>query len=202
MCVLFSFDYCAWGIVFWKISTLWTSWIFLCFLFLQDGRIDYNEFVEMMQKGNAGFGKKGIQNNIGFREALKLGWLWQEVRFCFLLATILYNWKFHTSCKFQLLAYREKKRPIWLSRCIFIQFSCEEFESNRIVAHYCLFCCRTVHEPSLTYFFFNVLNLNMFDFYHSDFLACARCLLSLISYPLYIRFAWGLVLLPSPVIPI
>ncbi|RWR80342.1 calcium-dependent protein kinase 10-like protein [Cinnamomum micranthum f. kanehirae] len=38
-----------------------------------DGRIDYNEFVEMMQKGNAGFGKKGIQNNIGFREALKLG---------------------------------------------------------------------------------------------------------------------------------
>lgn len=46
---------------------------FLVFLFLQDGRIDYNEFVEMMQKGNAGFGKKGIQNNIGFREALKLG---------------------------------------------------------------------------------------------------------------------------------
>ncbi|XP_058105718.1 calcium-dependent protein kinase 1-like isoform X2 [Magnolia sinica] len=40
-----------------------------------DGRIDYNEFVEMMQKGNAGFGKKGPQNNlgIGFREALKLG---------------------------------------------------------------------------------------------------------------------------------
>ncbi|KAH0457327.1 hypothetical protein IEQ34_012642 [Dendrobium chrysotoxum] len=40
-----------------------------------DGRIDYNEFVEMMQKGNAGFGKKGLQNNfsIGLREALKLG---------------------------------------------------------------------------------------------------------------------------------
>lgn len=40
-----------------------------------DGRIDYNEFVEMMQKGNTGFGKKGLQNNfsIGLREALKLG---------------------------------------------------------------------------------------------------------------------------------
>ncbi|KAJ6792287.1 calcium-dependent protein kinase 11-like [Iris pallida] len=40
-----------------------------------DGRIDYNEFVAMMQKGNAGLGKKGVQNNISFglREALKLG---------------------------------------------------------------------------------------------------------------------------------
>ncbi|XP_026666112.1 LOW QUALITY PROTEIN: calcium-dependent protein kinase 17-like [Phoenix dactylifera] len=40
-----------------------------------DGRIDYNEFVEMMHKGNAGFGKKGQQNNLSFglREALKLG---------------------------------------------------------------------------------------------------------------------------------
>ncbi|XP_010908659.1 calcium-dependent protein kinase 17 isoform X1 [Elaeis guineensis] len=40
-----------------------------------DGRIDYNEFVEMMHKGNAGFGKKGLQNNLSFglREALKLG---------------------------------------------------------------------------------------------------------------------------------
>ncbi|WRX13100.1 Protein kinase domain - like 10 [Theobroma cacao] len=44
-----------------------------------DGRIDYNEFVAMMQKGNlasnvAGAGKKGLQNSfsIGFREALKL----------------------------------------------------------------------------------------------------------------------------------
>ncbi|KAF3788631.1 Calcium-dependent protein kinase 1 [Nymphaea thermarum] len=39
-----------------------------------DGRIDYNEFVAMMQKGNPAFGKKGLQNNfsIGFREALKL----------------------------------------------------------------------------------------------------------------------------------
>ena len=42
---------------------------------LQDGFIDYNEFVAMMQKGNAGFGgKKGLENSftIGFREALKL----------------------------------------------------------------------------------------------------------------------------------
>ncbi|PIN07467.1 Ca2+/calmodulin-dependent protein kinase, EF-Hand protein superfamily [Handroanthus impetiginosus] len=35
-----------------------------------DGRIDYNEFVAMMQKGNVDFGKKKFQNNfnIGFRE--------------------------------------------------------------------------------------------------------------------------------------
>ncbi|KAJ8513881.1 hypothetical protein OPV22_004315 [Ensete ventricosum] len=40
-----------------------------------DGRIDYNEFVTMMNKGDAGFGKRGLQANfsIGFREALKLG---------------------------------------------------------------------------------------------------------------------------------
>ncbi|CAL9090065.1 unnamed protein product [Musa textilis] len=40
-----------------------------------DGRIDYNEFVAMMNKGDAGFGKRGLQANfsIGFREALKLG---------------------------------------------------------------------------------------------------------------------------------
>ncbi|KAJ7970646.1 putative Calcium-dependent protein kinase [Quillaja saponaria] len=40
-----------------------------------DGRIDYNEFVAMMQKGNAdGGGRKGLENSfsIGFREALKL----------------------------------------------------------------------------------------------------------------------------------
>ncbi|KAJ0982611.1 hypothetical protein J5N97_010866 [Dioscorea zingiberensis] len=39
-----------------------------------DGRIDYNEFVAMMQMGNPGIGKKGLQNSfsIGFREALKL----------------------------------------------------------------------------------------------------------------------------------
>uniref|UniRef100_A0A0A0LEV4 non-specific serine/threonine protein kinase n=1 Tax=Cucumis sativus TaxID=3659 RepID=A0A0A0LEV4_CUCSA len=38
-----------------------------------DGRIDYNEFVAMMQKGNGELGKKGQQNtnfSIGFREAL------------------------------------------------------------------------------------------------------------------------------------
>ncbi|CAN6440021.1 unnamed protein product [Victoria cruziana] len=39
-----------------------------------DGRIDYNEFVAMMHKGNPAFGKKGLQNSfsIGIREALKL----------------------------------------------------------------------------------------------------------------------------------
>lgn len=42
---------------------------------MQDGRIDYNEFVAMMQKGNLpGVGRKGLENSfsIGFREALKL----------------------------------------------------------------------------------------------------------------------------------
>ena len=44
---------------------------------LQDGRIDYNEFVAMMQKGNvSGPAMKGggVENSfsIGFREALKL----------------------------------------------------------------------------------------------------------------------------------
>ncbi|ONK74246.1 uncharacterized protein A4U43_C03F4290 [Asparagus officinalis] len=39
-----------------------------------DGRIDYNEFVAMMHKGNAGLGKKGHHNNFSFglREALKI----------------------------------------------------------------------------------------------------------------------------------
>ncbi|KAK4834506.1 hypothetical protein QYF36_023968 [Acer negundo] len=40
-----------------------------------DGRIDYNEFVAMMQKGNGEFGKKGQQKrsfSIGFREALQV----------------------------------------------------------------------------------------------------------------------------------
>ncbi|GMP22140.1 hypothetical protein CsSME_00000289 [Camellia sinensis var. sinensis] len=39
-----------------------------------DGLIDYNEFVTMMQKGNAGAGgKKGLENSfsMGFREALR-----------------------------------------------------------------------------------------------------------------------------------
>ncbi|KAL2545755.1 Calcium-dependent protein kinase 2 [Forsythia ovata] len=37
-----------------------------------DGRIDYNEFVAMMHKGNTDLGKKKLQNNIniGFREAM------------------------------------------------------------------------------------------------------------------------------------
>ncbi|ONM27914.1 Calcium-dependent protein kinase 20 [Zea mays] len=39
-----------------------------------DGRIDYNEFVTMMQKGNNPLGKKGhCQMSFGLREALKLG---------------------------------------------------------------------------------------------------------------------------------
>jgi calcium-dependent protein kinase len=44
-------------------------------LCLQDGRIDFNEFVAMMQKGNTELGKNGIQGNnfgIGFREALSV----------------------------------------------------------------------------------------------------------------------------------
>ncbi|OAY68307.1 Calcium-dependent protein kinase 2 [Ananas comosus] len=41
-----------------------------------DGRIDYNEFVAMMHKGNAVFGKRNLQGgncSFGLREALKLG---------------------------------------------------------------------------------------------------------------------------------
>lgn len=40
----------------------------------QDGRIDYNEFVAMMQKGNADLGKRVRKGStsfrVGFREAL------------------------------------------------------------------------------------------------------------------------------------
>jgi calcium-dependent protein kinase len=42
---------------------------------MQGGRIDYNEFASMMQKGNLPMvGKKGLENNfsIRFKEALKL----------------------------------------------------------------------------------------------------------------------------------
>lgn len=41
-------------------------------LILQDGRIDYNEFVAMMQTGNGG--KRGMENSfsIGLKEALRL----------------------------------------------------------------------------------------------------------------------------------
>jgi calcium-dependent protein kinase len=44
------------------------------FYLVQDGRIDYNEFVAMMQKGNPMVGKKGLENkfSIRFKEALKL----------------------------------------------------------------------------------------------------------------------------------
>ena len=43
-------------------------------MFLQDGRIDYNEFVAMMQKSTVGFGKKGHQYNlsVGLRDALSI----------------------------------------------------------------------------------------------------------------------------------
>lgn len=45
-----------------------------CSVFMfQDGRIDYNEFVAMMQKGNVDLGKKGLNDtsfSVGFREAM------------------------------------------------------------------------------------------------------------------------------------
>lgn len=44
-------------------------------LIFQDGRIDYNEFVAMMQKGNSHeLGKTGLQNSIsfGFRHLLQV----------------------------------------------------------------------------------------------------------------------------------
>lgn len=50
--------------------------IFLSFgsvFIFQDGRIDYNEFVAMMQKGNVDFGKKDLHStsfSVGFREAM------------------------------------------------------------------------------------------------------------------------------------
>ena len=46
--------------------------LFTCHFIFQDGRIDYNEFVAMMQKDNSEFGKKGHQGkgfSNGFREA-------------------------------------------------------------------------------------------------------------------------------------
>lgn len=50
--------------------------VLICFstLLFQDGRIDYNEFVAMMHKGNAGaVGKKGLETSfsIKFVEAFK-----------------------------------------------------------------------------------------------------------------------------------
>ncbi|XP_020579674.1 calcium-dependent protein kinase 17-like [Phalaenopsis equestris] len=38
-----------------------------------DGRIDYNEFVDMMHKGNVGFGKAQQNLSFGLRDALKIG---------------------------------------------------------------------------------------------------------------------------------
>lgn len=39
--------------------------------FFQDGRIDYQEFVAMMQKGNAGIGRRTMRNslNLTMRDA-------------------------------------------------------------------------------------------------------------------------------------
>eukprot|EP00252_Welwitschia_mirabilis_P002112 TRINITY_DN12027_c0_g3_i1.p1 TRINITY_DN12027_c0_g3~~TRINITY_DN12027_c0_g3_i1.p1 ORF type:complete len:585 (+),score=107.62 TRINITY_DN12027_c0_g3_i1:198-1952(+) len=37
-----------------------------------DGRIDFNEFVAMMRKGNGGIGRKTMRNSLGLRDALKI----------------------------------------------------------------------------------------------------------------------------------
>lgn len=41
-------------------------------MMFQDGRIDYDEFVAMMEKGNANLGKKDLHSgfSMGYREAL------------------------------------------------------------------------------------------------------------------------------------
>lgn len=46
----------------------------LSVLTFQDGRIDYKEFVAMMQKGNANLGNRRLPNNfnIGFRDPTKV----------------------------------------------------------------------------------------------------------------------------------
>lgn len=66
--------YCTWDefcqaslLIFWRVRATCVNFLFFL---LQDGRIDYNEFVAMMQKGNfAGPGKKGLQSSfsIAFR---------------------------------------------------------------------------------------------------------------------------------------
>ena len=47
----------------------------MCCVF-QDGKIDFNEFVAMMQKGNADLGLNGLKStnsfSVGFREALSV----------------------------------------------------------------------------------------------------------------------------------
>jgi len=83
-------------------SWAWFSWICFDRSFLQDGRIDYNEFVAMMQKSTGGFGKKGHQYNlsIGFRDALKQAHSWQccSVALKHALCT-MWNGAVHTCCK-------------------------------------------------------------------------------------------------------
>jgi calcium-dependent protein kinase len=41
------------------------------YVLFQDGRIDYGEFVAMMQKGNAGIGRRTMRNslNMSMRDA-------------------------------------------------------------------------------------------------------------------------------------
>lgn len=44
---------------------------------VQDGRIDYNEFVAMMRRGNADMGKKQLPDNFnisGYREVMEVCW--------------------------------------------------------------------------------------------------------------------------------
>lgn len=147
----------------------------------------------MMQKGNAGFGKKGIQNNIGFREALKLGWLASgkvlfpcSHYFCIIGNSI-------QIVKFSLLAYREQKQPIWLLR-IFIQFSYEELESDRIVAHYCSFFFLNSPLSTLNFsFIFNMFEFTTQFFWHIVLTCCRHhCFGTL--YPIHLRSARSFVL--------
>jgi len=56
-----------------------SDWVYIdtyALLIFQDGRIDYNEFVAMMHKGNADLGKKRLPNNfsIGYREPMVACW--------------------------------------------------------------------------------------------------------------------------------
>lgn len=57
-----------------KTHSSFDNFVMLYVLLSQDGRIDYNEFVAMMQKGTADLGKRGRKGStsfrVGFREAL------------------------------------------------------------------------------------------------------------------------------------
>lgn len=47
--------------------------MFVLFLVMQDGQIDYGEFAAMMRKGNGGIGRRTMRNNLNLGEALGLG---------------------------------------------------------------------------------------------------------------------------------